>query len=156
MSDSDFDFWLGRWEVRWAGDGRGTNTVRKILGDRVVLEEFDGTPGIALKGNSFSVFDPDDRLWRQTWVDSEGNYLLFEGGLRADGAMELRGTRHGEAFRMVWSDIEADTLTWVWERSEDGSHWQILWTLEYARIDPGRDAPAAPDADARDRRASVT
>ena len=33
---SQFDFWLGDWDVSW-GDGlSGTNHIRKVLGDRVI------------------------------------------------------------------------------------------------------------------------
>ncbi len=32
------DFWLGTWDVTWAGGGHGTNTIRRILDDRVIEE----------------------------------------------------------------------------------------------------------------------
>ena len=135
MAESDFDFWLGHWEVRWGKDARGTNRIRKVLGGRVLLEEFDGSPGIALQGMSFSVYDPVESRWRQTWVDSVSNYLVFEGALREDGAMELRGTRGDEFVRMVWLDIEDESLRWLWERSPDGgSSWDTMWELTYARL----------------------
>jgi hypothetical protein len=137
VSDADFDFWLGRWDVRWGSDGRGTNRIRKILGDRVILEQFDGSPGTSLQGMSFSVFDSVDHRWRQTWVDNDGNYLAFDGGLREDGAMELRGMRAGELVRMLWLDIEGESLRWLWERSPDGGKtWETLWELAYARVAP--------------------
>ncbi|HXH98431.1 MAG TPA: hypothetical protein VNH40_14580, partial [Gaiellaceae bacterium] len=70
MHRDEFDFWLGSWNVRWADDAHGRNTVRKILDDRVVHEDFDGRPGTTLRGTSVSVFDESAGLWRQTWVDN--------------------------------------------------------------------------------------
>src|SRR3954447_4226937 len=74
------DFWLGRWSVSWSGGGRGTNTVTRILADRVVEESFEGRDADnVLLGRSVSVRDEADGRWRQTWVDSTGTYLDFVG-----------------------------------------------------------------------------
>ncbi len=38
--------------------------------------------------------------------------------------------------RMVFSEIEADTFDWRWERSTDGGvTWESLWTIDYRRAD---------------------
>jgi len=135
VSADAFDFWLGRWEVRWGEGARGTNEITKVMDGRVVLERFDGRPGTELVGMSVSVYDPDDGLWRQTWVDSQGSYLQFQGNAR-DGVMELRGEHGGEPRRMVWGDIEDASLTWLWQRSGDGgSSWETLWELAYSRLE---------------------
>ena len=77
----------------------------------------------------------DDELWRQTWVDSQGSYLRFEGNAH-DGVMELRGEHRGEPRRMVWRDVERGSLTWLWQRSADGgSSWETLWELAYSRLE---------------------
>ncbi|MFL5930316.1 MAG: hypothetical protein ACJ75P_03575 [Gaiellaceae bacterium] len=135
MSAAAFDFWLGRWEVRWGEGARGTNEITKVLDGRVVLERFDGRPGTELLGMSVSVYDSDDGLWRQTWVDSQGSYLQFHGNAH-DGVMKLRGEHGAEPRRMVWRDIEDASLTWLWERSGDGgSRWETLWELAYSRVE---------------------
>jgi hypothetical protein len=133
VSARDFDFWLGEWEVRWDGGTQsGTNVVERILDGRVLLERFDGRPGIDLQGMSLSAYDEAARMWRQTWVDNQGNYLAFAGTL-ADGVMDLRGKRNGEPVRMQWRDIRSDALTWFWQRSVDGETWMTLWELHYRR-----------------------
>jgi hypothetical protein len=87
---SELDFWIGEWDVRWAGDGHGTNSLSRILADRVILERFRGeSPRGTLEGRSFSVYDPERRLWRQTWVDDQGSYLDFVGD-RMDGNFVFR------------------------------------------------------------------
>jgi hypothetical protein len=133
MAADSFDFWLGRWTVRWGEGAEGRNEIAKILDGRVIEERFDGRPGTGLQGLSVSVFGEDEGLWRQTWVDSRGGFLTFEGLFR-DGVMELRGEGGGELRRMLWRDIADDSLTWLWQRSPDGgATWETLWELAYSR-----------------------
>ena len=136
-----FDFWLGEWDCSWDdGDRRhvATNSVYLDLGDKVVVENFDGRPSLDFQGLSFSVYDRNARCWKQTWVDSEGSYLDFAGGFE-NGVMELR--RNGEVdgapaiFRMRWENIERDSFDWSWQRSDDdGETWTSLWEIEYSRV----------------------
>ena len=86
-----FDFWVGEWvctgksrvapgKDEWI-DTKATNSISKTLGGKVVEENFSmGT----FQGKSVSVYDSNRKIWRQTWVDSSGGYLVFEGGM--DGA----------------------------------------------------------------------
>ena len=136
-----FDFWLGEWDCSWSDDsGRhlGTNSVYLDLGGCVVVENFDGRPSFDFQGLSFSVYDRKARCWKQTWVDSQGDYLDFAGGF-ADGVMELRRTGEGDdagsVFRMRWENIERDSFDWSWQRSDDGADtWHSLWEIEYTRV----------------------
>lgn len=140
-ADRQFDFWLGEWDCTWSDAGRrlvATNSVYLDLGGKVVVESFDGRPALDFQGMSFSVYDRAAHCWKQTWVDSDGNYLDFLGGFE-DGAMELR--RAGELdgrpalFRVRWESIEHDSLDWSWQRSDDaGESWTSLWELEYTRV----------------------
>ena len=54
---SQFDFWVGEWDLTWADGGKGSNHITKILGGCVIHEAFDGTPSMPLKGISVSTFD---------------------------------------------------------------------------------------------------
>ena len=49
---SDFDFWVGAWDLSWPPDGHGRNVISRVLDDRVVLEQFDGRQGIEMRGMS--------------------------------------------------------------------------------------------------------
>ena len=136
-----FDFWLGEWDCAWHDGERrhvATNSVYLDLGDKVVVENFDGRPSLDFQGLSFSVYDRNARCWKQTWVDSEGSYLDFTGRFE-NGVMELR--RDGELdgapaiFRMRWENIERDSFDWSWQRSDDdGETWTSLWEIEYSRV----------------------
>src|SRR5258706_10789921 len=83
-SAHDLDFWLGNWDVSWGEGLTATNQVELILDGAVVRESFDGRPGAAFQGSSWSVFSPQLGYWRQTWVDTQGSYWAFTGGLEGE------------------------------------------------------------------------
>ena len=132
------DFWLGNWTVSWVGGGHGTNTIRRILGESVIEESFDGRDDDSvLLGRSLSVRDVADGRWRQTWVDSTGAYLEFV-GVEVDGrlAFERETTIEGRPVvqRMAWANVTPDTLRWRWQRSGDGGlTWDLVWEIAYRR-----------------------
>jgi hypothetical protein len=138
-----FDFWLGDWDLTWEGGGRGRNRITRILDGRVIQEQFTGfatdpNDTKPLLGLSVSVYVPSLGAWRQTWVDSTGNYMEFVGGY-GDGKLKLSMERtvNGRLtqYRMVFYNIAAHTLDWDWERSEDGGQsWQLLWRIHYLRM----------------------
>jgi hypothetical protein len=131
------DFWLGDWVCTWDGGG-GRNSITKELGGRVVVERFESLAPERWSGMSLSVFDERGGRWRQTWVDSTGNYWAFHEEPHPDGCVfavsELEDGRE-VVKRMVFSDIEPDAFRWRWERSEDGgATWQPLWAIDYRRM----------------------
>jgi hypothetical protein len=132
-----FDFWLGKWEAVWGDDQHGRNVVTSILNDNVILENFNGQPGMDFAGMSVSVFNRRTGNWQQTWVDSEAGYLDFVGAFN-DGRMILQRTAEVEGRRlwqrMVWHNIDRDQFDWNWERSDDdGQTWQVMWHIHYTR-----------------------
>ena len=79
MSDQpepQFDFWLGEWDVTWGEDGKATNHVLRIMDNKVIQENFSSAD---LNGMSVSVYDPERKVWCQTWVDNNGTYREFTG-----------------------------------------------------------------------------
>jgi hypothetical protein len=83
-SSAALDFWLGDWRCGWEG-GEGRNRITKELGDRVMVERFESLAPDRWSGMSLSVFD-ERHGWRQTWVDSTGNYWAFRGSLHPEGS----------------------------------------------------------------------
>ena len=85
---SEFDFWLGTWEVHVNGQKAGENTITKEEGGCLVLEKWTDVNGGT--GQSYNYFNPDTEQWRQVWVS---NYMAIDyvGGLTQDGSMELVG-----------------------------------------------------------------
>lgn len=139
------DFWVGEWDLTWPGGqggtpagqtGEGTNVITKTLGDCVIHESFSGQ---GYDGQSFSIYDARSQQWKQTWVDSQGGHILFTGN-RIDGTMEMRtaaftdGQGNQRINRMIWEDVEENSLTWRWQSSTDGGEtWTDLWVISYVR-----------------------
>ncbi|MDT7537243.1 MAG: hypothetical protein QOI82_828 [Actinomycetota bacterium] len=134
-----FDFWIGSWVVTDPSDGStGRNTIRRILGGKVLEESFTfpGPDGKPYRGRSHTVH-VESRGWCQTWVDSTGLYLDFVGDL-TDGVMRLerQAVVAGEPVvqRMEWSQITTKSLVWQWLRApESASEFELLWRLDYRR-----------------------
>jgi hypothetical protein len=141
-----FDFWLGDWDLTWpaeqtggqAGEtAQGSNRVESLFGDCAIEENF-ATDGRGFLGRSLSVYDVRAGMWRQTWVDNTGGYLSLSGNYNGE-TMELRTAvveRKGDHFvqRMVFSNIEPDSLDWDWQNSVDGGeNWQNIWAITYRR-----------------------
>lgn len=136
------DFWVGEWDLAYKSgnqEGRSRNRITKTLDGCVILEEFTGPPGTKLVGRSHSTFDRATKSWKQTWVDNTGAYLDFPvGGLLPDGRMHFarEAGPAGKRFRqrMVWDEVKADSLKWLWQRSDDdGATWKTTWEIEYRR-----------------------
>lgn len=138
LGPAALDFWLGSWDVTWAGAGFGTNTIRRILDDVAIEESFEGMDAEDfLRGRSLSVRDKVDGLWRQTWVDSTGAYLDLV-GVEVDGRIAFQREKVVDGrtvlYRMVWLDVTTDSLRWQWQCSSDrGANWDLSWEIRYRR-----------------------
>lgn len=143
---AQFDFWLGEWHLTWpaeqtggapGNEATGSNRVVHVLGGCVVEENFSMADG-SLIGRSLSVYDQQRKLWRQTWVDNSGSYLVFTGEFDQE-RMVLQTepvARDDEILvnRMVFRDIADDSLRWDWQGSRDGGEsWTDLWNIRYRR-----------------------
>lgn len=138
-----FDFWVGEWDLAWDESpgftaSTGTNIIRRTLGDCVIEENFSA-PEWGYLGQSVSTYDATNQVWKQTWVDSSGGYLDFVGGMEEDGRMILSREftdQNGRQImqRMIFYDIEQNSMEWNWERSEDGgATWNLVWNIHYTR-----------------------
>ena len=134
------DFWVGDWELTYTSGGKeakSRNRITKTLDGCVVLEEFTGAPGTKLDGRSYSTYDRATRRWKQTWVDNTASYLDFDGAT-VDGNMAfVRSVTRADKVthqRMVFRDVKADSLTWLWQASPDGQAWTTQWEIAYRRV----------------------
>ncbi len=137
-----FDFWLGDWNVKWKlKDGTeksGSNHVINLFDGCIIEENFNGNPGNNLEGKSFSVYNSNEKVWKQTWVDNYGAYLDFTGNF-GNGKMILSHqtiTPKGENVqqRMVYYNISKNDFDWNWESSSDnGKTWDLKWKIHYSR-----------------------
>ncbi|QYK53736.1 MAG: hypothetical protein KF824_02320 [Fimbriimonadaceae bacterium] len=138
-NEKSMDFWVGTWEVNSytpKPDGTmvealkaGTNTISKIKGNKVIHEDFK-SPGFT--GESWSMYMPKDKTWRQTWVDDAGNYIVLSGGMVGDEFI-LTTSYPNTIQRMRFQNITKDSFTWLWE-AKKGDEWALSWRIEYKRI----------------------
>jgi hypothetical protein len=134
---SQFDFWVGEWDLTWNDTITGTNVITKELDGCVIHENFSA-PSNSFKGKSYSVYNPKQGVWKQTWVDNQGSYLDFTGGLEGDKMILKRsfvGPMENTVIqRMVYFNISQDSLDWSWESSQDdGKTWKQNWLIHYKR-----------------------
>lgn len=143
---SQYDFWVGRWDASWdEGEGKigtGTNTITKVLDDKVLHENFEILTGInaGFKGMSLSVYNPNKKEWKQAWADNQGGYFDFTGLVDGDKklfqtALQKLPDGKSRIQRMVFYNIRYDSFTWDWEASNDeGKNWNLLWRINYKRM----------------------
>jgi tetratricopeptide (TPR) repeat protein len=138
---SEFDFWVGRWEVRMP-DGTliGHNTISKRDGGCSVVEQWDGAGGSS--GTSVSFFVPSRDEWRQVWTGSSGTLIDMTGGLNGAGAMHMEGTieyvnpERVVAFRGTWTVADDGRVRQRMEEFDLAAQAWVLWFDGiYRRID---------------------
>ncbi|MBK1878185.1 DUF1579 family protein [Pelagicoccus mobilis] len=136
------DFWIGEWEVSWTDqEGKthqASNSVKRILNGKVILEEFDASDTLGFTGKSHSVLDGLTGKWKQTWVDSNGSYMDFVGTQEGNTFTFSRSyiNKEGENVetRMIFREIKSDSLIWDWQgRKDPTGEWNLLWQLHYKR-----------------------
>jgi hypothetical protein len=136
-----FDFWLGDWNVyNQQGSQVGTNSITLEQGDCVLHEHWVDTQGGT--GESFNMYDARRGAWHQTWVASNGNLLLLDGGLE-DGRMVLLGERRAQngtgivLNRISWIPQPDGSVHQVWDMSaDDGENWQSAFFGIYRKRNP--------------------
>ena len=135
----ELDFWLGSWRVE-GGNGLalGESEVAEDL-DNCLIEQVLSTPK-GYEAKSFLGWDPRPQAWFQTFVDSEGQWLLLSGGLVGDRMVLIgKGPGPGSSGKEVdvrvttWADAP-DRLVQTWETSKDGgASWKTEIQLVYTR-----------------------
>jgi tetratricopeptide (TPR) repeat protein len=129
-----FDFWVGDWDVRTQqGQTAGTNLVEKAENGCVVIENWAGAFGGT--GRSLNFYDKQISKWRQIWVDSSGNTVLFTGEFK-DGAMRYATEQVGADGKKTWVKLTFTLLApgkvrQHGERSEDGQTWSTTFDFVY-------------------------
>lgn len=112
---SQFDFWVGHWDVYPTGAIKiiAHSVIEKLYAGCAIRENWMPLGGTG--GGSLSAWDPKTGKWRQTWVDSSGTTVHFEGGF-ANDTMTIEG---------LWANVIAPGKDGVvrmnYRRNRDGS-----------------------------------
>ncbi len=135
---SQFDFWVGEWNLTYNDTVHATNYITKEMSGCVIHEHFDD-PAHAYKGESWSVYSPAKKIWQQTWVDDQGACIVLTGEFK-DGKMTLFtqpvAMPDGSTLqnKMVYYNITPNSFDWDWEATTDeGKTWKNNWRIHYKR-----------------------
>lgn len=117
---TDFDFWIGTWEVTNPdGSKAGTSVIDKIQ-DNCILRENWTSAKAGYTGISHNFYNNATKQWEQIWVDNQGQSLHLKGNrdgnkmiLRTDDAKN----KEGELFfhRVSWTKNDDGTVRQYWE-----------------------------------------
>ena len=128
---SDFDFWIGEWDVHVAGGQRaGTNSITRQERGCVLVERWENTTGGT--GMSINYLDLAANEWVQIWNAEGGTQINIRGGLTDDG-MAMQGTIHYVAngttapFRALWTPLPDGRVRQFFEQSNDGGETWSPW-----------------------------
>jgi hypothetical protein len=149
----DFDFWMGRWNVRnrrlirrLAGSDEWDEfeakvAARPLPGELGNEDVFCSDYGGGFVGMSFRFFDPESGLWAIYWADTRragpplappviGSFSDGIGIFEGDDTFEGRPIR----VRFVWSGVDGPTPRWEQAFSDDGGEtWETNWVMEFTR-----------------------
>lgn len=135
---SQFDFWLGNWNLTYNDTVHASNEITKELEGCVIYEHFKDPSG-GLNGYSWSVYNVTTKQWQQTWVDDQGGYIVLKGTMQ-NGVMTLmtdpfvnkKGVKVQN--RMIYYNIADKSFDWNWESTQDdGKNWSVNWKIHYER-----------------------
>ncbi|CAN5585914.1 hypothetical protein BH10BAC3_BH10BAC3_23000 [soil metagenome] len=139
---SQFNFWVGDWNLTWNDSLHGTNRIEKMFGNCTVHENFSD-PKQNYLGQSWSVYNLNSKIWEQTWVDNQGGYIALAGGMAGDSmilktaerTVPVKMSATGKMVnRMVFYNIKPNSFDWTWDSSTDGGLiWKPDWQIHYER-----------------------
>ena len=137
---SEFDFWVGTWEVTNPdGSKAGENTIKKVQ-DGCVLQENWTSATPSFTGTSNNFYNYKTRQWEQIWIDNQGQTLHLKGSkvgnqmiLQTDEETNSEGkiTYH----RVTWTDNENGTVRQLWETITDVKNVTVAFDGLYKRKD---------------------
>ncbi len=139
---SDFDFWVGEWEVfdRSTGAKVGEDTIQKIESGCMLLEHWRGVSGST--GTSLTYYNPVTREWRQVWVSADRFSIDIVGDIRG-GSMLLEGSIYNFAgavwdFRGNWSPgPDGSVYKFLEQFNHDSNEWDTWLNFHYVSKERG-------------------
>jgi hypothetical protein len=85
-------------------------------------------------GTTLRVYDPEQRVWRITWIDPVKRARVHLDAHRVgEDIVQIGSNAKGEPRRWIFSEITQDSFTWRGEGSEDGGQTWRLYAEYFAR-----------------------
>lgn len=141
-SDAEYrklDFWIGDWDtfdapVTSASKSIARNHVDAILDGCVIREDYDQFDGH--RGQSFTIYDAQRKVWHQSWVTNRGELLVLEGKRDRDRIV-LEGEEHGakgkRRVRAVWQPQGEDVREIATTSDDGGKTWKPMFDIVFRR-----------------------
>ena len=133
--NSQFNFWIGEWDVFKYGTDTlvGYSQIESILNGLVIKETYKSSQ-YAFEGTSLSKYNQINGQWEQYWVDNSGTTLHIKGAYSnkkmtlSNTEKRTEGTFHN---RLTWTDLEGKAVRQMWEQSNDGEKWVVVFDGHY-------------------------
>lgn len=128
-----FDFWVGRWQVSPTGKDEvvAESLIEKLYNSCGIRENW--MPRNGQTGGSLNIYLPDEKAWKQTWIDSAGTRADFTGGWNGK-AMVLEGVWGGPLVRMTYTQNPDGSVRQLGEQSKDGGKtWGPSFDFTYRK-----------------------
>jgi hypothetical protein len=125
---SQFDFWVGRWDVYGPkGKHVANSLIEKVYGCGI---RENWMPIGSAGGGSLNIYVASTKQWEQFWIDSGGSRAHFTGGW--DGkAMVLNGD-WGKPTRMTYTkNADGSVRQLVEQSSDEGKSWATAYDFTY-------------------------
>jgi len=132
-----FDFWVGQWEVfpaKQPDKKVADSLIEKLYLGCAIRENWMPLQGGA--GGSLNAYNPEEKTWRQTWLDASGTFADFKGSWNGK-AMVIQGVwpqpnKPTQITRMTYTPHPDGSVQQMGETSDDeGKTWQPSFDLIY-------------------------
>jgi tetratricopeptide (TPR) repeat protein len=151
---SQFDFWIGDWDVSSTGNGvpRGTSHIAKEMGGCVVWENWTSASSPYF-GKSYNTYNVNLKRWEQYWVDNFAGVMFFHGNLK-DAVMDYWTDDvpqpDGKSLRrhLQFFNLGPGKVRQFSQGSTDGGKtWTVEYDLTYTKhADATSSSAASPSA----------
>ncbi len=134
-----FDFWVGRWDVYPFGKEKlvAHSLIESLYGGCAIRENWMPLTSGG-DGGSLSSFVPDEKGWRQTWIDSSGARVDFKGGYAGEAMVltgfwpDVLGPGKDALIRMTYTRQPGGAVRQLGEASTDeGKTWSPSFDFLY-------------------------
>jgi len=128
---SQFDFWIGEWDVHSAGGQyAGSNVISREQRGCYLSERWVNSSGG--EGHSINYVDKISDEWVQIWNDASGGQINMRGGLTDDGMLMVGtlltvGTNTVQPFRALFTLLPDGRVRQFFEVSNDDGETWVTW-----------------------------
>ena len=116
---SQFDFWLGNWNVYDTKNNLiGTNNIIRLSNACAIQENWVSKTS-KNKGTSYNYYNKSDNSWNQLWVDNTGFSLELKGHYDTNKMVlksKLIKSKNGDFYNQItWTKNSDGSVTQVWD-----------------------------------------